>query len=82
MRQNKNVRKGTHRVVVHGESKHEDNANEVGSDDNCSVVSVIQLVGKEFNCVFALPNKHFSMYVSMKPVKEWTRVKCFLFLFF
>ena len=31
---------------------------------------------------FALPNKHFSMYVSMKPVKEWTSVKSFLFLFF
>ena len=31
---------------------------------------------------FDLPNKHFSMYLTMKPLKEWTSVKSFLFLFF
>ena len=71
-----------HKVIAYGESTHEDKVNEVSSNDNCSVVWLIQLVGKQFNCVFALPNKHFSTYVSMKPVKEWTRVKSFVFLFF
>ena len=78
----KSKKRRTDKVEGHGESTHEDKVNEVSSDENCSVVWLIKLVGKQFNCVFALPNKHFSMYVSMKPVKEWTSVKSFLFLFF
>ena len=77
----KSKKRRTDKVEGHGESTHEDKFNEVSSDENCSVVWLIKLVGKQFNCVFALPNKHFSMYVSMKPVKEWTSVKS-LFLFF
>ena len=77
----KSKKRRTDKVEGHGESTHEDKVNEVSSDENCSVVWLIKLIGKQFNCVFALPNKHFSMYVSMKPVKEWTSVKS-LFLFF
>ena len=77
----KSKKRRTDKVEGHGESTHEDKANEVSSEENCSVFWLIKLVGKQFNCVFALPNKHFSMYVSMKPVKEWTSVKS-LFLFF
>ena len=79
----KSKKRRTDKVEGHGESTHEDKVNEVSSDENCSVVWLIKLVGKQFKWVFfALPNKHFSMYFSMKPVKEWTSVKSFLFLFF
>ena len=79
----KSKKRRTDKVEAHGESAHEDKVNEVSSDENCSVVWLIKLVGNQFKWVFfALPNKHFSMYFSMKPVKEWTSVKSFLFLFF
>ena len=79
----KSKKRWTDKVEGHGESTHEDKVNEVSSDENCSVVWLIKLVGKQFKWFFfALPNKHFSMYLSMKPLKEWTSVKSFLFLFF
>ena len=78
----KSKKRRTDKVEGHGERTHEDKVNEVSSDEKCSVIWLIKLVGKQFNCVFALPNKQFSMYVSMKLVKEWTSVKSLLFLFF
>ena len=79
----KSKKRRTDKVEGHGESTHEDKVNEVSSDEKCSVVWLIKLVRKQFKCFFFdLPNKHFSMYVTMKPLKEWTSVKSFLFLFF
>ena len=79
----KSKKRRTDKVEGHGESTHEDKVNEVSSDENCNVVWLIKLVGKQFKCFFfALPNKDFSMYLSMKQLKEWTSVKSFLFLFF
>ena len=73
----KSKKRRTDKVEGHEESTHEDKVNEVSSDENCSVVWLIKLVGKQFHCVFALPNKDFSMYVSMKPVKELDKCKIF-----
>ena len=48
----KSKKRCTDKVVAHGESTHADKVNEVSSDENSSVLWLIQLVGKQFHCVF------------------------------
>ena len=62
----KSKKRQTDKVEGHGESTHEVKVNEVSSDEKCSVVWLIKLVRKQFKWFFFdLPNKHFSMYLTM-----------------